>query len=124
MTPKNKIGSYEMKKLLLLLLICMAVLIACTNEAANNDTKDKTFSFLATVLEANENYLIVEPNTESIERKSADKIQVSLQDKSPYPVPQVGDTINIVYNGEIMESYPARIGKVYRIEIINSPATN
>ena len=113
-----------MKKLLLLLLICMAVLIACTNEAANNDTKDKTFSFLATVLEANENYLIVEPNTESIERKSADKIQVSLQDKSPYPVPQVGDTINIVYNGEIMESYPARIGKVYRIEIINSPATN
>ena len=33
------------------------------------------------------------------------------------PEPQVGDIIEIEYSGEIMETYPARLGEVYSIRI-------
>ena len=77
------------------------------------------FSFQATVLEVHETYLLVEPGEETWERSSSDKIEVSLHDKTSWPIPQVGDTVNVFYNGELMETYPARVGKVYRVEIMN-----
>ena len=105
-----------MKKYITLFLVicCVFTLVAC-----KANTKEDVHSFEATVLEVHDAYLLVEPAEGAWERSSADKIEVSLQDKTSWPIPQVGDTVNVFYNGELMETYPARVGKVYRVEIVN-----
>lgn len=74
-------------------------------------------SFCAKVLEVTDNYLLVEPFADSNESKSADKIEVPLVGKTSWPIPAVGDTVNIFYSGGIQGTYPARIAKVHRVEI-------
>ena len=105
-----------MKKILsfLLAILCLFALCACKGEEHADEC-----TFQATVLEVHDTYLLVEPAEGAWERSSADKIEVSLQDKTSWPIPQVGDTVNVFYNGELMETYPARVGKVYRVEIVN-----
>ena len=76
-------------------------------------------SFEATVLEVHDTYLLVEPAEGCWERTSADKIEVSLIDKTSWPIPQAGDRVNVFYDGQLMETYPARVSKLYRVEIIN-----
>ena len=100
--------------IVLLALLCILSLTAC--KAAS---KEDVHSFEATILEVHDTYLLVEPAEGAWERSSADKIEVSLQDKTSWPIPQVGDTVNVFYNGELMETYPARVGKLYRVEIVN-----
>ena len=100
--------------IVLLALLCILSLTAC--KAAS---KEDVHSFGATVLEVHDAYLLVEPAEGTWERTSADKIEVSLQGKTSWPIPQVGDTVNVFYNGELMETYPARVGKLYRVEIVN-----
>ena len=87
-------------------------------DSEGNLIEMQEFSFQATVLEVNENSLLVEPVQGCPERNSADRIELSLQDKTSWPMPQVGDTVDVFYNGELMETYPARIGKLYRVEIV------
>ena len=87
-------------------------------DSEGNLIEIQEFSFRATVLEVNENFLLVEPSQDCPERNSADKIELPLQDKTSWPMPQVGDTVDVFYNGELMETYPARIGKLYRVEIV------
>ena len=105
-----------MKKYITLFLVicCVFTLVAC-----KANTKEDVHSFEATILEVHDTYLLVEPAEGAWERSSADKIEVSLQDKTSWPIPQVGDTVNVFYNGELMETYPARVGKLYRVEIVN-----
>ena len=93
--------------------------IVAKTDSEGNILEMEEFSFQATVLEVHETYLLVEPGEETWERSSSDKIEVSLHDKTSWPIPQVGDTVNVFYNGELMETYPARVGKGYRVEIVN-----
>ena len=37
---------------------------------------------------------------------------------------QIGDFVEISYNGEIMESYPAQLGEVYKITVIEQTEAN
>ena len=75
-------------------------------------------AFHAKVLEVHDKYLLVEPFADSKESKSADKIEIALKEKESWPIPAVDDLVKIVYDGNIMETYPARLGKVYRVEIL------
>ena len=104
-----------MKKCLCVLLavLCFLSLTACKEDSSEE------FSFRATVLEVHQGYLLVEPVEGSPERSSADQITLSLQEKTSWPTPQVGDTVDVFYNGEILETYPAHISKLYRVEIIS-----
>ena len=77
------------------------------------------YQFNAMVIEVHEQYLLVEPEIGSTERTSADRIEISLQNKGSWPIPRVGDEVMVVYDGLIQETYPARITNVYRIEILN-----
>lgn len=72
----------------------------------------------AKILENHDGYFLVEPVAGSWELSSADRIEVPMQNMSPSPEPQLGDIIEIRYNGEIMETYPAKIGEVYSIRVI------
>lgn len=72
----------------------------------------------AKILEIHDGYFLVQPVEGSWELSSADRIEVPMQNMSPSPEPQAGDIIEIRYNGEIMETYPAKIGEVYSIRVI------
>ena len=73
--------------------------------------------FNAKVLEVNDKNILVEPLEGEAERNSASKIYVSTDVISTIPIPDMkkGDTVRIVYNGEIQETFPAQISKVFAI---------
>lgn len=77
--------------------------------------------FNATVLKINENSILVEPFKDSNVYKTADKFVVSTDVISTNPIPKlsVGTEIRIVYNGNIMETYPAQIDKVFAIYLLD-----
>lgn len=79
------------------------------------DRGDLSFTFQATVLEAGDAQILVEPVSGSAELASADQIYVSNPDAVAL---QAGDVVEITYDGSIMETYPAQLGEVYSIEIV------
>ena len=50
----------------------------------------------------------------SLELDSADKFYISNEENLEL---QIGDLVEISYNGEIMESYPAQLGEVYEMHL-------
>ena len=64
--------------------------------------------FYALVVECGENWVLVEPLEGEAERNSCDRISFSTRNLEELPV-QVGTKVQITYNGEIMETYPAQI---------------
>lgn len=66
-----------------------------------------TYGFVAKVLESGESSILAEPLEGEWERSSADKISCSFSENKK--MPQAGDYVRIVYDGQIMESYPAQI---------------
>ena len=77
-------------------------------------------TFLATILEINNQTYLVEPVVGSNELKSSDQIIVPMKNMSPSPEPKVGDVIEITYDGSIAESYPAQITEVYGIKVVEA----
>lgn len=75
--------------------------------------------FQAKLLEIYDGYFIVEPVEGSWELRSASKIEVPMKNMEPSPEPQVGDILEIVYDGQLQETYPARITAVYGIRVIS-----
>lgn len=103
-----------MKKLLLLFLTLSLVLAAtaCGTSSGSGST------FQATILEIHDGYYLVEPVEGSAELNSADQITVPMTNMSPSPEPEVGDVLEIEYDGSIAESYPAQITNVYSIHVV------
>ena len=79
---------------------------------------DKKCFFKAEITDLGTNYVIVCPLDEYPEVRSSDKISISgwigEGDVS------VGDTVGIYYGGQIMESYPAQLGGISKIEIYDA----
>ena len=84
--------------------------------ACNSESNQATFE--AAVLEADADYLLVEPVDGSVELNSADRIAISIRDAKLIGIPKVDSLIRIVYGGTIQESYPAQIDGVESIEVI------
>ena len=103
-----------MKKLICALtaLALLLPLTACGEKAENAAT------FRATVLEINDGYYLVEPVEGSAELKSADQITAHMKNMAPSPEPEVGDILEIEYDGYIAESYPAQISNVYSVRVV------
>lgn len=72
-------------------------------------------TFQATVIEVTDNSIIVKPADDSLELNSADKFSIPNKEELPL---QIGDTVEIVYDGSILESYPAQLGEVYKITLL------
>lgn len=90
--------------------------------------KDDKAVFIGTVLENDGTTLLVEPQAGSSELRSADKISISIidttiTDKENKEISleeiKVGERVEITYNGQIAESYPAQIHKCYKIKLID-----
>jgi len=73
--------------------------------------------FEAEILEIHDGYFLVEPVPGSTELRSADRIEIPMKNMEPSPEPQVGDILEIRYNGMLQETYPAMIGEVYSIRV-------
>ena len=81
---------------------------------------NETVTFQATILEIQDGYYLVEPMEGSAELNSADQITIPMTNRTPSPEPEVGDVLEIEYDGSIAESYPAQITNVYSIRVIES----
>ncbi len=73
---------------------------------------------LTLLLSACSGYYLVEPVEGSAELKSADQIPVHMKNMAPSPEPEVGDILEIEYDGYIAESYPAQISNVYSVRVV------
>lgn len=107
-----------MKKIRILLLVILAsfLMTACG---------DKETSFQAVVLGITEDWCLVEPVEGSRELDSADRFEIALTKQLPFVLAydiaygaEVGDILEITYNGEIMETYPAQLGEITGIKIM------
>ena len=79
--------------------------------------------FHAKVLEVYDRYMLVEhlPDGKAL---PADQIEVPFEEITSWPIPAVGDNVEIYYDGTILETYPARLSKVHRVEILTIELTN
>ena len=83
------------------------VYIKCKNyEDENYSNWEECHLFIGTILDFNDNSIIVEPIEGSHESKSSDKIIIKRINADNYVI---GDRIKITYNGLVNESYPAQI---------------
>ncbi len=112
-----------MKKQLLLILMMSLILLvtACGTSSGGREAEvggDETVTFQATILEIQDGYYLVEPIEGSTELNSADQITIPMINMNPSPEPEVGDVLEIEYDGSIAESYPAQIANVYGIRVV------
>ena len=84
-------------------------------EIAPDSQKSEEHYFYGKVIEANKEYVIVEPNENEEIRKSVDKISIGLE-KENYEDYSVGTNVKVIYEGSVIETYPAQL-KNARIEI-------
>ena len=75
---------------------------------------------LAKVIDIHDGYFFVEPVKGSLELSSASRIEVPMKNMEPSPEPKVGDILEIEYDGQLQETYPARINNPYNIKIAES----
>lgn len=80
-----------------------------------NEEDNETVTFQATVTELIGSNILVEPLEGSLELSSSDSFSIPNIDTIDL---HIGDTVEITYNGVILESYPTQLGKVYDIKII------
>ena len=73
----------------------------------------------AKLLEIHDGYFLLEPVEGSWELSSASQIEVPMKNMASSPEPQVGDILEIEYDGQLQETYPARITAVYGIRVIS-----
>ena len=82
------------------------------------DASEQRVSFRAEILELDSQAMLVRPAEGSAELRSCDKIWVPTR-LLLTPGAEVGSTIEIAYDGQIMETYPGQIGKVDSIRIVD-----
>ena len=61
----------------------------------------------------------MKPVEGSPELGSSDQIEISIKHLDSSLEPQIGDVIEIILSGEILETYPARLQDVYCIRVFN-----
>lgn len=91
--------------------------VLCYEYLEQLEAEAEQHSFRATVLELHNGYMLVEPVAGSDELRSSDQIAVGLAEMSVSPEPQEGDIVLVVYDGAILETYPAQLGKVYSVTV-------
>lgn len=112
-----------MKKQLLLILMWSFILTAaaCGTSDGSGESKvdgDGTVTFQAIILEIQDGYYLVEPVEESTELNSANQVTIPKINVDSSSEPEVGDVLEIEYDGSIAESSPAQIANVYNIRVV------
>lgn len=99
---------------LLLAAMLSFALCACGTRGADTLT---TCVLTGTVVEIHGDSMLIEPAEGSPERNSADRFSIPLANIEASPGPQIGDTVEVLYDGDILETYPAMPGKVFSVRV-------
>ncbi len=86
-------------------------------DASDQEGAAETVTFIATVLEMGDGYLLVEPVEEDPVLATADRIQVPTGDVTLPDGVTEGTVVRITFTGGVMESYPAQIADVVEITL-------
>ena len=113
-----------MKKNSIVLLACLLALLlylAGCNSIANSTQNETTepngeFTMLAEIVEIADNYFLVRRVITTGYFDGHVQLEVPIANMDESMNPQVGDVIKITYTGLIMETMPARIHEVLKIE--------
>ena len=106
-----------MKRLSLLIITIFLFFTGCSRDIEDMANEP---SFTGIISEVHENYLLVKVDENEDEYSSSDVIIVSLnmeiEDNSVSY--NVGDSVRVYYDGNILESYPAQVNNVYTITLM------
>ena len=72
----------------------------------------KEYSFCGTIKQVEQNLFFVEPDESEEIRKSADKIMVGKLKLHTNVKFEVGERVKIIYDGDVMDTYPAQINAI------------
>lgn len=119
-------------KLLLAVALCLS-LTACGMDSSTTPAQQPTDQVTeqtvpaasvckATVTEINGNTMLVKPVDGSWELSSADQFSLSASLLDEGVTPAVGMTLEITYDGGVMETYPAQFGNVQKVTVISAPS--
>ena len=109
------------KQVLVILVLSLILTVTACGTSSGGESEvvgNEKATFQATILEIHDGYYLVEPVAGSTELNSADQITVPMKNMNPSPEPEVGDVLEIEYDGSIAESYPAQITNVYSIRVV------
>ena len=109
------------KQVLVILVLSLILTVTACGTSSGGESEivgNEKATFQATILEIHDGYYLVEPVAGSTELNSADQITVPMTNMNPSPEPEVGDVLEIEYDGSIAESYPAQITNVYSIRVV------
>ena len=87
---------------------------------SSDENSPDSITFEAEILEIRDGYFLVKPEA-GWAINSAALLEVPMENMEPSPALQVGDVIEITYDGRILETDPGRILTVYRIRIAQEP---
>ena len=93
------------------------------DNSTNPDVHDDRMIMTAVITELQNGTMLVTPVEGSWELSSSNSFVIPMQYMAPSPEPQVGDTLEIEYNGYILETYPASLGEIYSVTIIQQAPT-
>ena len=119
-----------MKKFILVILavvLAFSVAACSSGDISNDEITDKAGSsddyggepvsaFSGIIIEIGDNSILIEPDEESNEAKSSDRISLSLEDVEINA--KVGDRVAVLYKGQIAESDPAWINDVISVDVL------
>ena len=101
----------------LVVFSCIIALFGCENGTIKGQV-----SFNAQVLEVNKGYIkvrCVETFNSGISVDEEFSVTTDVVSNSEVPELNVDDNIRVVFNGEIMESYPIQLGTIYAIYLLD-----
>lgn len=108
----NRLGGVRMKKFIpvILSVICLLSLIGCNNRSLNYIISNEP-SIIGIVKETSDNSILIENETGeytvSLDVECADSVTHF----------NIGDEVVVYYDGNVAESYPMQINKVYAITL-------
>ncbi len=100
-------------------VIACAVMTVCFATNPKQDIPQEQRTVQVRITEVEDRSFLVAPVEGSWELSSSDLFRVSITNMPPSPEPQVGDIVEITYDGSILESYPAQFGTVYSMRVVS-----
>ncbi len=96
-----------------------AVVTVCFATNPKQDIPKEQCSVQVRITGVEDRSFLVAPVEGSRELSSSDLFRVSITNMPPSPEPQVGDILEIAYDGVILESDPAQFGTIYSMRVVS-----
>ncbi|WP_297998433.1 M56 family metallopeptidase [uncultured Oscillibacter sp.] len=100
-------------------VVACAVVTVCFATNPKQDLPQEQRTVRAQITEIEDSSFLVTPVEGAWELSSSDLFRVPIKNMPPSPEPQVGDIVEITYDGFILESDPAQFSNILSIRVIS-----